>query len=187
MAIPQELQYFIISGLIILSMPVFVIAWLQGGFFIPFFRVKGSRGKLILIRVRTVNRDYWRAGRIADGFLIYKSLNKEQKRIKLDEEKDPTYGCFSVRCVDVDDEKSCIFQRDGSGISMHDAAKVDSLITRALMRPTLGDQKIVILIILVILIALLVLLSMALNYSMLSKIQTSITALRTINATQVIV
>lgn len=186
MALPPDFKYFIISGLIILCIPILVIAWFQAGFFWKFVRVKGSRGALILIKVRTVNRDYFRAGKIADGFLIYKGLTKEVKRIKLDEEKDPTYSAYGVRCIDVDDEKNCVFLRDGKGVSLHDAAKVDSLLTRALMRPTLGDNKMVILIILVCVIALLVLASMAMNYSMLSKTQSMISALNNITGARII-
>jgi hypothetical protein len=186
MALPPDFKYFVISGLIILFIPVAVIAWFQAGFFWKFIAVKASRGQKILIKVRTVNRDYFRAGKVNDGFLIYKSLGKQIKRIKLNEEQDPTYSAFGVRCIDVDDEKNCVFARDGKGVSLHDAEKVDSLLTRCLMRPTLGDQKIMIIIIIVCVIALLVLVNMALTYSMLSKTQAMISSLNNITQSRVI-
>lgn len=137
-----------------------MIFWkfILGGLLGPFFKVKRSRGKLLLARIRHPIQDYFVAAEISEGFLVFKDRKKEMRRIPM--VAGCVYRAATINWIEVDDEKNCIFKRDsGAAVPTYDANKTDSLLTRCLYKPgLLGDNfvKIVLVFVIVLLIAVLV-------------------------------
>jgi len=130
----QALSYFTI-----LMMAILLFSLTQRGFFFPFLRVKLSFGRLVLVKIRAVNRDYYKPGRIEEGFLVYKGSTGE-KRLSI---PDPSAFYRSLQCnfVDVDEEKNAICKPNYEIITGFDAEKYNSLYLRALYKPSIMDNK----------------------------------------------
>lgn len=111
----------------------------SAGFFFTWLKVKLSRGKKILVTVRTITQDYHSAGIIDKGFLVFKDKGKEERRINLPENC-IFKGMGVNRCV-VDDEKNCVLVRDLKGVGGFDAVKYNDLYIRALYKPAIFDSK----------------------------------------------
>ena len=60
---------------------LFIINVLFKGYFIPWIRVKTSRGKNVLVHIRTPLNKYYKVGKIETGFLIFKGNDKEERRL----------------------------------------------------------------------------------------------------------
>jgi len=125
------------------------------GFFWQFLRVKVSLGKFVLVKIRAVNRDYYRVGRVHEGFLVYKPT-KHEKRISIPDSS-VFYRSLGISWVDLDDEKNALVKPDFSTVTGFDAIKYNNLYLRALYSPKIADtmEKIIIglLVLAVILIA----------------------------------
>lgn len=153
MAVPKELLYIIGSYLVVFIIPFFLVALYQGGFFGPYVRVKGSRGKLVLVKVRTMVSHYYRVGRIVEGALKYRDRNKNDHHITLIE--GCVYRMLGVSCIDVDEEKSTVYNHAlAREVPGHDTVKVDQHIKRALQKPSMTNQNWTIILLIVILVAL---------------------------------
>ena len=124
---------------VVLLLSITIISFLQKGFFWKYVRVKLSFGKFILVKVRAVNRDYYRVGHIQESFLIYKG-HKNDKRLVI-QDKGVFYRCMGVSWVDVDDQKNALMKADYEPVSGFDAVKYNDLYLRALMKPTIADTK----------------------------------------------
>jgi hypothetical protein len=112
-------------------------------------RVKGSRGSKVLVRVLTLNDDYFCVGRINEGFLVFRDRLKETRRITIAE--GGIYRSYGVSNVDIDDSKNTYFnRRDWSQVNGFDAKKYDALYQRCLMRPGKNDLLIIVILIVVI-------------------------------------
>jgi hypothetical protein len=136
------------NNLVILLIAVFIIGFLQRGFFFPFLKVKVSFGKYILAKVRAVNRDYYKTGWIDEGFLVYKTKDGK-KRIAIPDSS-VFYRSLGVTWVDIDEKTNNLLKPDYTVMSGYDAQMYDSLLKRALYRPTEADQKFKIFMILLI-------------------------------------
>ena len=123
----------------VMVLTLVVVGLLQRGFFWKFFRVKVSFGKYILCKIRAVNRDYFRVGRIEEGFLVYKS-EQGKKRIPI-KDNSVFYRSIGPAWVDVDEEKNALGKHDYSTVSGFDAIKYNDLFLRALHRPKIADNK----------------------------------------------
>jgi len=151
MALPVEFYVYVGYGLFAMFVVWAVISFFLGGFLKPFMQVKRSRGKKVLVRVRNPIQDYFRAGSVEEGVLLFKDREKNTRRIPM--MNGVVSRAATVFWVEVDDEKNCFFKRDtGEAAGTYDAVRVDSYITRALVRPGLfGDSTVRILLLLVIL------------------------------------
>jgi hypothetical protein len=142
MAFLSEVMMFIISYLGIILIFFFLVNWLQGGLLIPFIRVKISRGRLVLVKVRGILQDYYRVGHIDGAILIYSDKIKKEKQTKrLNVPEDCIFRSVGVNCIEVDNVKNAVVKKDFSVVSGFDAVKIDNYIVRALTRPTIGDDK----------------------------------------------
>lgn len=135
-----DVVYFMIAGFNLMVIAIGGVAFFQAGFFGPYFKVKSSRGKKLLLKVLHPVQSYFRAGKLEEGFLVYKDRTGNERRIEFQE------GCID-RCVGVywatvDDEKNCMVRRfDGKGLDSFDAVKYDELYKRALYKPDLMDDR----------------------------------------------
>lgn len=127
---------------IVMVITIFLIGIFQKGFWGHFVRVKLSFGRLLMVKIKAVNRDYFRTGRIEDGFLIYKSINKdeEEKRMVISDSNE-IYYAVGCRWIDVHEELNCILSPDLSGVTGFDAVKFSNLYVRALTKPVISDKK----------------------------------------------
>ena len=124
-------------GVILLTF--FSFQFFSAGFISKWFRVKTSRGKLVLVKVKGIMQDYYRAGRIEQSFLFFKDNHKEARRIKLP--RDCLYRSIGVHIVDVDDEKNAVNKLNYEAVSGFDAQKYEELYVRALYKPNVFDNK----------------------------------------------
>lgn len=143
----QAFIYFIV-----LICGIFLISMFQRGFFWTYAKVRLSFGKYILVKIRSLNREYFTKGEIIEGFLILKDASKEMKRISI-RDSNFSYRCMAVQWVDVDEEKNCITKKDYETETGFDAVKYQELYKRALYKPQIQEldkmQKIVIVLILI--------------------------------------
>jgi hypothetical protein len=153
----QALYYGVVVTLTIVLLGVF-----QRGFFATYWKVRTSFGKYIMIKVRSPLRDYFMKGWVEDGFVQYEIkhgfMDKSTVRIKIEPDSNPFYKCMSVIWVDVDDDRHAICKCDYSVVSGHDPVKIDNIIKRALMRPSVngGMEKIMLFLMVICVIGILV-------------------------------
>lgn len=151
MGLPIEFYIYVGYGLFSMLVVIGIMAFLLGGFLRPFMEVKRSRGAKILVRVRTTVSDYFRAGHIEEGFLVYKDRQKNTRRIPMI--PGVVSRAATVFWVEADEEKNCLFKRDsGEAVSTYDPVKVDNLLVRALMRAAAMDAMMKIILLLLILV-----------------------------------
>lgn len=135
-------------GVFILT--IVAINWLLGGLFKPYTRVRGSRGKLVLVKVKNIVADYFVTGHVEERMLVFKDRKKEIRRITLPIDRSGIYRSIGVSCVDVDDEKNAIITYSNALVTGFDAVKFNDLYTRALYKPTLIDNKTIIIVVLLV-------------------------------------
>jgi len=137
---------------------LFFVGAFQRGFFVNYFKVRTSFGRLVMVKIRSPLRDYFARAEVIEGFIVYKIKRGfrdfETIRLNIPQDINPFYRCMSVAWCDVDDEKHAIVRTDYSVVSGFDAVKHDSLHTRALMKPTIasGQEKIMMVLIVVAII-----------------------------------
>jgi hypothetical protein len=137
------------EGLMIVGSYIGVIAigfalvnFLSGGFLIKFLKVRASRGKLIMIRVKSTPDSYYKTGQITERTLRYTARGqKETKPIIIPKDITPIYRSMNVWCIDVDEETNAIIMPDGKTVDTYDAEKYEQLIMRALYKPALMDKN----------------------------------------------
>jgi len=140
------------------AMCLFFVGAFMRGFFVNYFKVRTSFGKLVMVKVRSPLRDYFCRGEVIEGFLVYKIKRGfrdfDTIRLNIPQDINPFYKCMSVAWVDVDDEKHAIVRTDYSAVAGYDAVKNNNLHTRALMKPTIasGQEKIMMVLIVVAII-----------------------------------
>lgn len=118
-----------------------VFNFLMAGFLKTYMMVKGSRGAKVLVQVVTVSRNYYRTGYVEDGFLVYKSATKHEKRLSIPPEISPFYRSLNVTCISVDEEKNTIILPNGKNITGFDAEKYNNLYLRTLYRPSILNPQ----------------------------------------------
>lgn len=150
MADITDFYYFVVSGIIVMAIPIGLIAWFQAGFFLKWLKARASRGKSVLIKLRGKIRDHFETGQIKGDYLIFGK--KEQKQRVLIEKK-AIYSAWGVSCVDMDEATNNLATTNYEVMPGFDAEKYENLYIRALFRPTLEealDKRILILLIIII-------------------------------------
>lgn len=173
--IQQALAYCVVFFLVL-----FVISLIQRGFFWKFMRARTSGGRLIICKLRQMTRDYFRLGRIEEGFLIFKGFDGD-RRISIN---DPNVFYRSIGCtwVDIDDEKNALVKSDFSTVSGFDADKYNSLYLRALYKPQIVDSstKLIILLLIIIIVAIGILVFFNYkSYNQIGILQSMVSSLKT--------
>ena len=131
---------------------ILLINFLTRGFLIAYLSTKGSRGKKVLLCIRTLTGRYYRAGKLVDNTIKYKSIGKLSQKITHIPEG-ALYNSLGVFCMDYDENKNAVIdQISTEAVDGHDANKVDDMIEKALSKPAMVDKSNIIIIILCILI-----------------------------------
>jgi hypothetical protein len=139
MSLMSQLLLQVFYYALVLVLGLVIVGFMQRGFFGAFARVKLSFGRLILVKVRAVNRDYFRVGKIDEGFLVYKH-QKQEKRLAI-KSNNVFYRSLNVMWVDVEETKNAIANPDYTNTPGYDAVKYNDLYLRALYRPVIADNK----------------------------------------------
>lgn len=131
-----------LAGFIVLNI-------MTNGFILQWWRVRKSRGKLVLIKIHHAVSNYWRAGSIEKGFIQFTARkrrdNPDPKRmisVSDDVLKKAVHHDWNVNWIEVDDEKECVFYFDeGSykSVSGANTEKTDALLQTALNKPSKYD------------------------------------------------
>ena len=146
-----------------------VFNFLMAGFLKTFMVVKGSRGSKVLVQVVTVNRNYYRTGFVEDGFLVYKSATKHEKRLSIPQNVNIFYRSLNVTCVSVDEELNTIIMPNGKNVTGFDAEKYNNLYLRTLYRPSVLNPQQQIMFILAIINTILLVVTVGLLAFMIGK------------------
>lgn len=143
----NDLIVITVSYLVVFLMAAGFIGFFQGGMFIPWLKVKTSRERKVLVKIRGQIKDRFSVGNIVEGFLVYPD-GKSKKR--LNAPPGITYKAIGVQCVDVDDEHNAICKPDYSVVSGYDAVKNENLHVRALTAPQIDDKTLKIILVCII-------------------------------------
>lgn len=138
---------------------VFIISFMQKGFFWKFMRVKLSMGKLILVEIREIPNYNYRIGFTEGGFLKFRDkregrgfLNRiplpnkskvDIKEIELPKNMNVFYKSMGCWRIDVDPETNCILQPDLKGVQSYDPLKFDELMTAAIEAKEVSKEKLI--------------------------------------------
>lgn len=147
-------QYSIIFGSLILIMLMF-FQWYTQGFFFTYARVKGSKGKKLLLKVRTKSGHYHTVGKMTvDGMLQYRTREGKVDKTISSVLPGCIYSVLGVKCADVDEETNGLIDHlNWKFVSGHDAERVDDKIVTALQKPSLNNKQTVIIILICLAIA----------------------------------
>lgn len=137
----REMALIIGSYIGVIVIGFALMNFLSGGFLIKFLRVKASRGKLILIKVKSVTDHYYKAGLISEKSLKYKARGQKEKKNITIPDGEILYRSMGCWCVDVDEETNEVITVWGEKIDTYDAEKYEQLVIRALYTPALMDKN----------------------------------------------
>ena len=127
--IQQSMYYGIVIFIV-----VFIIAFYLRGFLFKYVKVRGSKGRLLLVNVGNKASNYYSVGTIDENTLVFVDKKKERHLITNVGEKG-IYNLLGVQCIDVDEDKNFVIQRDGNNVIGFDAIRQSHLHERALMKP----------------------------------------------------
>jgi hypothetical protein len=192
-AVVQQILVQMISYFVVLILSIIVISLFQRGFFWKWLRARSSGGRLLLIKIKGVVKPIYKTGWIEENDLCFKMKwnDKIPKRIH-NIKREYIYKDLGVSFVEIDDNLNCFLTPDLKGVTGFDAEKMNSLLLRALYRPSLLDPKDQIILIVVILLFFMSLIMIFYNYRIykgIGEIKASIdylTALfQNLNSTQI--
>lgn len=141
----------------------FILNAASHGFIGVLLRVKMSRGKKFLVKVRGKSKDYFTTGREEDGFFIWRTASRVDKRAQFD--RDCIYSMLGVKCIDTDEELNCVIHHNWTVSSGFDAEKFNDLYVRCLMKPSLEDKKLIIILVLLVITLLVALIAVYFGYA----------------------
>jgi hypothetical protein len=165
----RQLMNWVGIFLLVIFGSIFLLNFYQQGFFWKYMRVKGSRGKKLMVQVETLLDRYLAIGHIEEGFLVYKKrYSKDFCRLAVPE--GAVYKDLGIHWINVDEKKNAIQKADYSVVEGHDAELTEALYVRALNKPTMIDTKTKVIIILLIVILICLFVLGVMNIQMYKKI-----------------
>jgi hypothetical protein len=138
----NELLYKILlqigTYLIVFFATIILFNFFTKSFLFTYLVVKASRGNKLLIRVLSYTGFYYRTGKLDNGVLQFKNKLKNIDSYKIN--KLNIYSEMGVNVIYIDETTKKVLSLDGSSEEGHDTEKFQSLLQRALYRPTLKDD-----------------------------------------------
>ena len=103
-------------GILFMLLKSFLPAW---------FSVRRSGGNMILVHIANPLMDYYKAGKIDNGFLYYKARKRvdnpdPNRMLYVGDIRGFSYKAFGVNVIDVDDIKNCVWSRYGTSSKSDD-------------------------------------------------------------------
>jgi hypothetical protein len=145
----------IINYVIIAIAGIGLLFFLLRSFLPAWFDVRRSAGSKILVHVANPLMDYYKSGKIDNGFLYYKARRRSDnpdpnRMLYIGNIRNFSYKAFGVNVVDVDDIKNCVWNRYGestvndkgvssnySAVSTNNAEAYDEAQYTALHKPAI--------------------------------------------------
>lgn len=161
--------YFVISGLILMVLPLLLLAatWFRG-FFFAVLKVKASGGAKVLVRAWNVTHFLFKTGVIREGYLVF-TVNKQTLRFQVDTLD--FYRMLRMNCIDVDITSGVVRRRLGEVGTPYDAATADNIYRRCLLKPTIQDNKTIIILVMLALVLILCLINAGVSYQLYKMLQ----------------
>ena len=107
-----------INYFVMVCLGIGVLFFLLKSFLPAWISVKRSGGNKVLVHVANPLMDYYKAGRVDNGFLYYKARRRTDnpdpnRMLYVGDIRNFSYKAFGVNVVDVDDLKNCVWSRYG--------------------------------------------------------------------------
>lgn len=128
------IQQMLVYALFIAAV-MFGLNLLTRGFLFTYINVKGSRGKKLLARIVEIDRTYYQAGHIQEGYFIVKRSSKDKARYLIPKDIPVIYQELGINCIEINGEDGTIYTPNREAVSGYDPVKVDQDIVRALQKP----------------------------------------------------
>ena len=122
-----------------MSIGVFIFGIMLKGVFWKLVKVRLSFGRLILVKVRQIHRDFLIVGEVDDGFLVF-GKKGQQKRVTIPG-NEFIYRVGGMQWIDVDEETGAVCGADYIGVSGFDPVKYNNLYVRTLFKPSVADNQ----------------------------------------------
>ena len=151
--------------LAVLVIAFIIFNFLSKGYLRVYLMVKASRGKKILVRALSFTGYYYRAGNLDNAILTFKNKAKviDSYRIR----KTDIFLEMGVNVICVDETTKKIIHINNDPREGHDTEHIDSLIKRALYKPSMRDNpKEMILIVLAVISTIASVITLYLVYTM---------------------
>lgn len=148
----SDIMWTMISMVVIATLSFIFFAWYFRGFFIPYTRVRVSRGGKVLLKVRNPLVDYYAIG-VPEGKTVKTTL-RGGKNVQLSIPSTAFYRTLGVVCCDLDEESGAVVTRDYNIVSTHDPVVINNLMVRQKTAPTSAKSQQIILIVLLVLVLL---------------------------------
>lgn len=141
----------------IMALAFFLLNFLTKGFVSVYLKVKGSRGKKVLVRVLGINGYYYRVGwfKHDQKFLHYKSRTKDSTGNAVNQfivEREDLVNELGVSCVTYDETRNLVMTPNGEIVEGHKTGHIDDIIVRAIQFAKREDKLLILIIILIILV-----------------------------------
>lgn len=119
-----------------------LMQWLSHGFILKFLKVKGSREKKIMVKVRSKLGDYMAIGKVHEREVTYrKRYSKINSTLNMPMDEDGRiekvfYRFLGIYWCDVDEEKNSFCTVAYNAVQGFDDERQEGLILRALFKPS---------------------------------------------------
>lgn len=136
-----EMLYYMGSYIGLVGILIFVLNFLTKGLIVKFLRVKGSRGKKQLVKIRSATDTYFSMGEIKKGAFHFKTRSNDARLITNYEGK--FYPFMSVFCIDTTEDGNVIeFVQDTAIQTKNsiDSAMADNMLNTAINAPQIADN-----------------------------------------------
>lgn len=153
----------------IIAAQFFITNFLMKGAVLAYLRVRGSRGKKVLVMSDTVTDTYWTVGEIIDDALQYKKRTGKHARV-VNLPRECIYSMWGVHMVHLDEAKNCAITKKGDYKTVNTFEEVDQHVERALNAPVILDKKEAVMLVLGIFSLLILIVLLFLLFSMNKKL-----------------
>ena len=155
----REIINYMLIYVILIAIVVFVLNFLSKGYLFTLLRVRASRGKLILARIKSPTGFYFSTGTYGQGWFSVKMRSKETKRLEIDADTFSKFVFFSHGVAEVfTNEKLDVMVSKDLEVDMfvnQDPASNDILYQRIQNTPkkqSKNDTAVLILIVLIVIL-----------------------------------
>lgn len=135
----NDIISIVISYILVIGIGFFLLNFLSNGFLFTFIRVKGSRGKLVLVELHELSNNVFKAGKFDGNLLTWKVSRKKSNSILVD--KSAVTRKIGVVCIVVDGINNVALTPDLEGIEPFDAGRYDDLLVTAQGLPKISGNK----------------------------------------------
>ena len=120
------------------------------GFLWQYLKTKSSKGKKLLLRVKSKLDYYYLAVPVIEGFFRYKARGQKEFSKLILIPNDAIYMVLGVKGLDVDEETNAVLKADYTAVSPFNDEKYDNLYVRAITKPVIMDAVKLILIVMIV-------------------------------------